>query len=64
MVNLGNPELAFHTAMLPNDGVGLARMEFIISEHIGIHPMALVHPEKVDVGQGERNTIARLARQL
>src|SRR5690348_5786799 len=29
MVNLGNPELAFHTAMLPNDGVGLARMEFI-----------------------------------
>ena len=51
MVNLGNPELAFHTAMLPNDGVGLARMEFIISEHIGMHPMALVHPEKVDVGQ-------------
>jgi pyruvate, water dikinase len=47
MVNLGNPELAFHSAMLPNDGVGLARMEFIISEHIGIHPMALVHPERV-----------------
>jgi pyruvate, water dikinase len=47
MVNLGNPELAYHTAMLPNDGVGLARMEFIISEHIGIHPMALVSPDKV-----------------
>ena len=47
MVNLGNPELAYHTAMLPNDGVGLARMEFIINEHIGIHPMALVRPEKV-----------------
>ena len=42
MVNLGNPDLAFKTAMLPNDGVGLARMEFIISEHIGVHPMALV----------------------
>ena len=42
MVNLGNPELAFRTAMLPNDGVGLARMEFIINEHIGVHPMALV----------------------
>ena len=42
MVNLGNPELAYHTAMLPNDGVGLAHMEFIINEHIGIHPMALV----------------------
>jgi pyruvate,water dikinase len=47
MLNLGNPELAFRTAMLPSDGVGLARMEFIISEHIGIHPMALVQPEKV-----------------
>jgi pyruvate,water dikinase len=47
MLNLGNPELAFRTAMLPNDGVGLARMEFIISEHIGIHPMALVKPEEV-----------------
>ena len=52
MVNLGNPELAYHTAMLPNDGVGLARMEFIINEHIGVHPMALVHPEKIVVGQG------------
>ena len=47
MVNLGNPDLAFHTAMMPNAGVGLARMEFIIGEHIGVHPMALVHPEKV-----------------
>jgi len=47
MVNLGNPELAYHTAMLPNDGVGLARMEFIINEYIGIHPMALVSPDKV-----------------
>jgi pyruvate, water dikinase len=61
MVNLGNPELAFHTAMLPNDGVGLARMEFIISEHIGIHPMALVHPERVASAKA-RATIARLAR--
>jgi pyruvate, water dikinase len=47
MVNLGNPDLAFRTAMMPNEGVGLARMEFIINEHIGIHPMALVHPEKL-----------------
>ncbi len=47
MVNLGNPELAYHTAMLPNDGVGLARMEFIINEYIGIHPMALVSPDMV-----------------
>ena len=47
MVNLGNPERAFHTAMLPNEGVGLARMEFVISEHIGIHPMAIEHPERI-----------------
>ena len=40
--------------MLPNDGVGLARMEFIISEHIGVHPMALVSPEKVDLGEARR----------
>lgn len=47
MVNLGNPEIAFKTAMTPSDGVGLARMEFIINQHIGIHPMALAQPEKV-----------------
>jgi pyruvate,water dikinase len=47
MVNVGNPDVAFKTAMLPNDGVGLARLEFIITEYIGIHPMALAHPERV-----------------
>ena len=61
MVNLGNPELAFHTAMLPNDGVGLARMEFIISEHIGVHPMALAVPDKIAANK-ERAAIARLTR--
>ncbi|MHB1571609.1 MAG: phosphoenolpyruvate synthase [Solirubrobacteraceae bacterium] len=47
MINLGNPDLAFKTAMIPNDGVGLARMEFIVSESIKAHPLALVHPERV-----------------
>ncbi len=47
MLNLGNPELAFKTSFLPNDGVGLARMEFIITESIKAHPMALIHPERV-----------------
>ena len=60
MVNLGNPELAYHTAMLPNDGVGLARMEFIIGEHIGIHPMALVEPEKV----ASKEASAEIARRV
>jgi pyruvate,water dikinase len=61
MVNLGNPELAYHTAMLPNDGVGLARMEFIIGEHIGIHPMALACPDKVASAKA-RAAIARRVR--
>jgi pyruvate,water dikinase len=47
MINLGNPDLAFRTSFLPNDGVGLARMEFIISEHVKVHPLALLHPEQV-----------------
>jgi pyruvate,water dikinase len=47
MVNIGNPEIAFQTRFLPNDGVGLARMEFIVAEYIRVHPMALVHPERV-----------------
>ena len=63
MVNLGNPELAYHTAMLPNDGVGLARMEFIVSEHIGVHPMALACPEKV-ASKKARAAIARLVRNF
>ena len=55
MVNLGNPDLAFKTSLLPCDGVGLARMEFIISEHIKLHPMAALHPERVaDAAERER----------
>ncbi|HEX7840112.1 MAG TPA: phosphoenolpyruvate synthase [Kofleriaceae bacterium] len=47
MLNVGNPENAFQLGQLPSAGVGLARIEFIISAHIGIHPMALLHPERV-----------------
>ena len=61
MVNIGNPDIAFQTAMLPNDGVGLARMEFIVSEHIRAHPMALVHPEKV-ADAAVRDAIAALTK--
>jgi pyruvate,water dikinase len=59
MINLGNPDLAFKTSFLPNDGVGLARMEFIISEYIRVHPLALLHPEKVEDPEARR-TIDRL----
>ena len=41
MLNVGNPEHAFSTAMLPNDGVGLARMEFIFASWVKVHPLAL-----------------------
>lgn len=47
MLNIGNPDIAFKTSFLPNDGVGLARMEFIVAEHIKAHPMALAHPEQI-----------------
>ena len=61
MINLGNPEIAFKTSFLPNDGVGLARMEFIINEYIKIHPMALLHPERV-TDATVRKTIDQLTR--
>ena len=59
MLNIGNPDIAFQTSFLPNDGVGLARMEFIVADHIKAHPMALAHPEKVP-DQKVRDSIARL----
>jgi len=43
MLNIGAPEIAFKTSFLPNDGVGLAREEFIIAEKIRVHPLALYH---------------------
>ncbi|VVB72578.1 putative phosphoenolpyruvate synthase [uncultured archaeon] len=47
MINLGNPEEAFSVSFIPNDGVGLARLEFIIANQIKVHPMALLHQDKV-----------------
>ena len=47
MMNVGNPDQAFDLSFIPNDGVGLAREEFIITEYIKIHPMALVHFDRV-----------------
>ena len=47
MLNVGNPENAFLLGQLPSAGVGLLRIEFVVSSAIGIHPMALVHPERV-----------------
>jgi pyruvate,water dikinase len=61
MVNLGNPDTAFQTAMLPTDGVGLARMEFIVAEDIKAHPMALAHPERI-TDASVQDALARLTQ--
>ena len=60
MMNVGDPDHAFAVASLPNDGVGLARLEFIINNHIGIHPMALVrYPHLASAG-----TVKEIERRL
>ncbi len=48
MVNVGNPQLAFNFAQVPNAGVGLARLEFIINNNIGVHPKAILDYPNVD----------------
>ncbi len=47
MMNVGMPENAFKEGQIPNDGVGLAREEFIINSYIGIHPLALIHYDEL-----------------
>ncbi|MGL4668341.1 MAG: putative PEP-binding protein, partial [Saezia sp.] len=48
MMNVGNPDLAFDFAQIPNAGVGLARLEFIINNNIGVHPQAILDYPNVD----------------
>lgn len=59
MLNIGNPWVAFEASDLPNEGVGLARQEFIISNYIKIHPNALIYPEKVKEA-GEKREIKEI----
>ena len=47
MVNIGAPDIAFKTSFLPNAGVGLARVEFILAEKVRIHPLALIHHSEI-----------------
>ena len=47
MMNVGNPDQAFEFSFIPNDGVGLAREEFIISSYIKVHPLALLHYDRI-----------------
>ena len=60
MMNVGNPELAFEFAQIPNGGVGLARLEFVINNMIGIHPKAILDIDHVSEGLADE--IRRRAR--
>ncbi|MBD2506364.1 phosphoenolpyruvate synthase [Nostoc muscorum FACHB-395] len=62
MMNVGNPEEALSYAAIPNDGVGLARMEFIIANHIKTHPLALIHFDKLE-DEFAKSQIAELTAQ-
>ncbi|AFZ24082.1 phosphoenolpyruvate synthase [Cylindrospermum stagnale PCC 7417] len=62
MMNVGNPEEAFGLTAIPNDGVGLARMEFIIANHIKVHPLALLHFDQLE-DELARYKIAELTTQ-
>lgn len=64
MMNVGTPEKAFQQAQLPNDGVGLAREEFIINSHIGIHPLALLEYEKLKQLSGDNPKIAEVIKKI
>ncbi|ARR53352.1 hypothetical protein HY78_07815 [Rhizorhabdus wittichii DC-6] len=59
LVNVADPDRAFRIGQLPVDGVGLARIEFIIARTIGVHPMALLHPERIS----DRRVRASIARR-
>jgi pyruvate, water dikinase len=60
MMNIGNPQLAFDFCQLPNSGVGLARLEFIINNNIGIHPRAILDYPNVDADL--RKAVESIAR--
>jgi len=64
MVNIGAPDIAFQTSFLPNDGVGLARIEFILAEKIRIHPLALYHYEKLKKQSSQKPSLKKIISQI
>jgi len=64
MINIGAPEIAFKTSFLPNDGVGLARIEFILAEKIRIHPLALYHYKKLKTQSKKDENLKRIIKQI
>ncbi len=64
MMNVGTPEKAFQQAQLPSDGVGLAREEFIINSHIGIHPLALLEYDKLKHLVDDNPKVAEVVKKI
>jgi len=64
MINIGAPDIAFKTSFLPNDGVGLARIEFVLAEKIRIHPLALYHFDKLKAQSAKRRTLKRIIKKI
>ena len=64
MMNAGVPEKAFQQGQIPNNGVGLAREEFIINSHIGIHPLALIEYDRLKKLSGENPKIAEVVKTI
>lgn len=64
MMNVGIPEQAFIQGQIPSDGVGLARIEFIISSHIGVHPLALIEYPKLKQQAQNNSKIARIVKEI
>ena len=64
MMNVGVPEKAFQQGQIPNDGVGLAREEFIINSYIGIHPLALLEYENIKKKAGSDKKIAEVIKKI
>ncbi len=64
MMNFSIPDGAFIQSQIPNDGVGLAREEFIINSYIGIHPMALIEYDKLKKEASKDNKLARVIKEI
>ncbi len=64
MMNVGIPEQAFAQGRIPNDGVGLARIEFVINSHIGIHPLALINYEELKAKAAEDEEIKKIVEEI
>jgi pyruvate,water dikinase len=64
MMNVGQPELAFQQGQIPNNGVGLAREEFIINSHIGIHPLALLNYDTLKKKASTDKKIAEVIKKI